>query len=368
MYKKIAFPLFLATLCIQCCSILPEPVSSSTNNIRVYNVIHSDSNIAITNVRNYCDAREHFSLDKSTDIRITCNGEMLIGALNAKRDVFELYLDLTGERKMTYNSAYNKFFYFSEIDGSSEHTTVAFDSISPTRYNIEIFLPATLLGQPLKAGRRLGFDCALSDNDNGFEQEKQVAWHSINSDIWLDPRLWGILTLEGRPPHNVNDSLATALFNQVPPIIDGKRDVCWLSAPALHTDKILYGRVENTRLHTDIASTVRSLWSDKGLYFFVEVTDNNVVKQSYQGRIFDYGWIEDDQHNVVWKMTREGIRHAGGAKKNVMVDTVLTLGPGNYYLAYKSDESHAFEQWDAPAPDDTTYGIKLKFLRRSTVL
>jgi len=362
MFKKISIPLVLVTLCMQRCSFSPKPVSRLAGDIKACNIIHTDFNIAITNVRNYCDAREHFTLDKPTKVQVTCNGEMLIGTTNGKRDVFELYLDLTGERKMTYNSAYNKFFYFSEVDGSSEHTKVAFDSISPTRYNIEIFLPASLLGQPLKKGRRLGFDCALSDNDNGFEQEKQVAWHSSNSDIWLDPRLWGILMLAEDRGSEANDSVVVAPFSHVQPAIDGKPEACWLSAPSFHTDHVLYGRVDNTKLHTDIESTVSALWSDKGLYLFVQVTDNKVVKQSYQGRIFDYGWIEDDKHNLVWKMTREGIRHAGGAMKNVVVDTVLTLGPGEYNLAYKSDESHAFGQWDAMPPVDTAYGIKLKFL------
>ncbi|HEY4613390.1 MAG TPA: hypothetical protein VII11_10430, partial [Bacteroidota bacterium] len=69
--------------------------------------------------------------------------------------------------------------------------------------------------------------------------------------------------------------------------------------------------------------------------------------------MFDYGWIEDARTGrTVWEMTYRSTEHAGGARKNRMVSTVITLQPGEYELHYESDGSHSFNDWNADAPED----------------
>lgn len=77
--------------------------------------------------------------------------------------------------------------------------------------------------------------------------------------------------------------------------------------------------------------------------------------------MYDYGWIENtDEDEVVWEMTYEKTRWAGGAKKNRKVDIVITLKPGNYELHYVTDHSHSFNDWNDNPPDDPiNWGITI---------
>lgn len=76
-----------------------------------------------------------------------------------------------------------------------------------------------------------------------------------------------------------------------------------------------------------------------------------------QGRdMFDYGWIEDSRTGaVVWEMTYGMTFHAGGGRKNRMVNTTITLERGDYRLRFKSDDSHSFGDWNVDPPEDQQY-------------
>ena len=81
-----------------------------------------------------------------------------------------------------------------------------------------------------------------------------------------------------------------------------------------------------------------------------------------QGReMYDYGWIEDARTGtVVWEMTYGMTFHAGGGRKNRMLNTSIVLEKGDYLLRYKTDDSHSFGDWNVTAPDDKEYwGITL---------
>ncbi|HLX13195.1 MAG TPA: hypothetical protein VKS81_10320 [Bacteroidota bacterium] len=76
--------------------------------------------------------------------------------------------------------------------------------------------------------------------------------------------------------------------------------------------------------------------------------------------MFDYGWIENTTTGeVVWQMTYSMTFHAGGGRKNRMVNTKLLLDKGSYRLRYTSDDSHSFlGGWNTDPPDDPTmWGI-----------
>jgi CubicO group peptidase (beta-lactamase class C family) len=78
------------------------------------------------------------------------------------------------------------------------------------------------------------------------------------------------------------------------------------------------------------------------------------------GRMYDWGWIEDAATGKpVWEMKESETRHAGGAGKNRLVDAVVKLPAGKYRLRYKSDDSHSFDNWNAPPPDINFWGIAL---------
>jgi hypothetical protein len=77
--------------------------------------------------------------------------------------------------------------------------------------------------------------------------------------------------------------------------------------------------------------------------------------------MFDYGWIVNEQTGrKVWRMRYSNTDHAGGAKKNRMVDTIITLKPGIYTVHYISDDSHSYNNWNMSAPyDEKNWGITL---------
>ena len=92
--------------------------------------------------------------------------------------------------------------------------------------------------------------------------------------------------------------------------------------------------------------------ADVRIYALGEGSDEELV---------DHGWIVDARtHRRVWSMDDERTEHAGGADKNRVVERVLRLGPGNYLVSYRSDDSHSFASWNAAAPLDTEHwGISI---------
>ena len=67
-----------------------------------------------------------------------------------------------------------------------------------------------------------------------------------------------------------------------------------------------------------------------------------------EGDMNDYGWIEDAKTGrIVWEMGYRMTDHAGGARKNRMFNGTILLQAGDYNVYYESDDSHAFNDWNA---------------------
>ncbi len=75
--------------------------------------------------------------------------------------------------------------------------------------------------------------------------------------------------------------------------------------------------------------------------------------------MYDYGWIEKTTDQlVIWEMTYRNTRPAGGASKNRLFDGEIMLDKGDYAVHFVTDESHSFEEWNAPKPrDPVNWGI-----------
>jgi len=85
------------------------------------------------------------------------------------------------------------------------------------------------------------------------------------------------------------------------------------------------------------------------------------IGEGQNREMFDYGWIEDARTGtVVWEMTYGMTFHAGGGRKNRMVNTNVVLEKGEYLLRYRTDDSHAWGEFNVDPPDDRDYwGIAL---------
>src|SRR5204863_108045 len=70
----------------------------------------------------------------------------------------------------------------------------------------------------------------------------------------------------------------------------------------------------------------------------------------------DYGWIMNaTTRKRVWTMTYDNTEPAGGAEKNRVFDGTLHLDPGSYFVYYKSDGSHSYNDWNAAPPAEERY-------------
>ena len=65
----------------------------------------------------------------------------------------------------------------------------------------------------------------------------------------------------------------------------------------------------------------------------------------------DHIWMEDEAGAVVWRMTWERSRHAGGASTNRVQAALMGLEPGHYQLRFQSHEGHGYGDWNTPVPD-----------------
>jgi len=106
--------------------------------------------------------------------------------------------------------------------------------------------------------------------------------------------------------------------------------------------------------------------------------DNESVKKSFtlkkgmdvhvyalgEGRdreMFDYGSIVDaSTRKKVWSMRYDETSHAGGDKKNRMVDQVIHLEKGSYIVHFVTDGSHSYRNWNAAQPfEPERWGIMI---------
>ncbi|MEE8340757.1 MAG: serine hydrolase domain-containing protein [Candidatus Neomarinimicrobiota bacterium] len=83
------------------------------------------------------------------------------------------------------------------------------------------------------------------------------------------------------------------------------------------------------------------------------------IGEGLNGKMSDFGWIEDLSNRVVWRMNEPETVHAGGDLKNRLIDTTFILQPGTYKLKYKSDDSHSFNLWNTLPPSFAFYGIRV---------
>jgi hypothetical protein len=85
------------------------------------------------------------------------------------------------------------------------------------------------------------------------------------------------------------------------------------------------------------------------------------VGEGRDGKMFDYGWIEDARTGrKVWEMEFRDTDEAGGAYKNRRYDRVLHFEPGSYIVYFVTDDSHSYDNFNEKAPDEEeAWGIRI---------
>jgi hypothetical protein len=80
------------------------------------------------------------------------------------------------------------------------------------------------------------------------------------------------------------------------------------------------------------------------------------IGEGSKENIIDLAWISEVKTNkIVWKSSLKKSFHAGGGRKNYLIDKKIKLPKGSYILHYSSDDSHSFETWNVMPPDDPQF-------------
>ncbi len=90
------------------------------------------------------------------------------------------------------------------------------------------------------------------------------------------------------------------------------------------------------------------------------------IGEGDNGTMYDYGWIENSEtRRTIWEMKYRYTDHAGGARKNRMINEVITLDPGEYVVYYETDGSHSYEDWNSNPPyDPVNWGITIYIIEK----
>jgi len=226
------------------------------------------------------------------------------------------------------------------------------------KYNWFISIPWNSLSaayNPLS--ERILFDVAVGDNDDGMKQKAKIIWHS-KTDPGIHTGHPGLIERVSKTDKDLRDGVITALKRKSTGIIDS---VEWLGYRSFPIRNLATGILLRD---DDLAATIKSCWDEHSLHLNIEIIDSKkgfvipeIIKDS--PTFHDYGWIEDNKGNVVWKMHALHSHHAGGAIKNQYISDKINLKAGKYHLKYITDESHSWAQWDDKPPKSSFYGIVL---------
>ena len=86
--------------------------------------------------------------------------------------------------------------------------------------------------------------------------------------------------------------------------------------------------------------------------------------QSDLEKMFDFGWLEDKDKNIIWSMSKfEDSFHFQGGMKNRIATQTLQLKKGKYKLKFQSDVGHSYGNFNVLAPKDSAlWGIQLIYI------
>jgi hypothetical protein len=327
----------------------------------------SDSIIAqISEKYNFRNDSCAFTLAEDSKIRVVCYGEGADYIINPSliepydNDGIEVYFDMKNEKFAYFNvngddHQYRILWNLLTISGQNTNTeglVIKESDPSAANYIIEMKFPWKSLGYfTPRVNSNFGFDVAVLDND-GATREAMVAWYSNSYWSWNNTSYYGTVVL-GNSNTKTDAKNAIAVKANISPVIDGHIDELWKNIPFYKFKNVITGKLDS---EDDLSGYFKSCWDEENFYLLVNVEDN--VK-SIASVPFDYGWIEDTQGNVVWKMEMSKTKHSGGGVKNRYIDTLINLDKGQYYLRYQTDESNCPDNWDVEPSGNDFYGIKL---------
>lgn len=297
---------------------------------------------------------QDITVSRATNVQLYYVGEMDINLTGVDRSALFKSDDVTlfFDEKQT---GLKKPIEVSWLDGSEKDNKLSFvrdgilyrsvyDNVRH-QYTWLITIPWKKLSiETNKMPEFLKFDIAIGDNDDGMKQKSKISWKKRSASI---PNPTGRIYLGGAPNSNPPDALSGPRTLSEEPSADE-----WHSLPQFPIAQLMAGKLFPK---DDLSASFQTCWDPNNVYFKVSITDSrkdfvdlNSIRQA--NTFHDISWIEDSLGKVVWKSNAFFSKHAGGAVKNQMIDTVINLKAGRYKIRYISDESHGWDSWDDKPP------------------
>ena len=207
------------------------------------------------------------------------------------RDGIELFIDADGSGGDSYDGE-NDFHYvfplgIREFTERSFGATQGVEADTRTRlggYAREIAIPWSTLGITPVEGTTFGFDIYVNDNDrsSGGSRQARLSWQARVNDAEANPGRFGAVTItEVAPIPTVDKLTATERIT-----LDGiKDDAAWEDATVNVLTK--YHERPITEGDADLSANWSSVWTDFALYFFVDVTDDDLRRLSNNFTLVD---------------------------------------------------------------------------------
>ena len=120
-------------------------------------------------------------------------------------DSIEIYIDADGSRKVKFDGKNDFHFIYRwkdrnvNLSKNSPHKRQLNIKQTMTRtdngYTLETAIPWKTLGVRPIAGKIIGIDIQINDDDSGKGRDGKLAWHSKNDNAWSNPQNFGRLLL-----------------------------------------------------------------------------------------------------------------------------------------------------------------------------
>ena len=123
----------------------------------------------------------------------------------------------------------------------------------------------------------------------------------------------------------------------------------------------------NKYVNKNIIAQITKVFDDKELKKDFSISKKSKIRiialgESSGNDLVDYAWITDSNGKFVWEMNYNETKHAGGAEKNRIFNNLIELESGKYYLHFKTDDSHSFEEWNSTPPDNQQmFGVTILY-------
>lgn len=120
-------------------------------------------------------------------------------------DSIELYIDADGSRSTKFDGKndFHLIYRWKDKNVNLSRNSPRKNNLgiqqtmtrSNNGYTLETAIPWTTLGVKPIAGKTIGIDVQVNDDDSGRDRDGKLAWHAKNNTSWEDPRNFGRLVL-----------------------------------------------------------------------------------------------------------------------------------------------------------------------------